>query len=379
MVVAVEHASSGIGGFWRWWLGELQAMLPARAQRPAGGRNAVILLYDRRQIEAQARRGDRLKELGLVRLPEPKGDGSAPMTTSQAAELKALQRAVNAARLPVCLRLPSTLGLVCTDVLPAGATSDLARIMGHKIDILTPWTAEQVYFDQRISRVRPDGQVEVGLVVAPRTAVDEVRRRLAALGLTADAVDVAEDDPWAKPTVNIVGGARAEPRRGWAGFVLWLLLVAGSVGAAAAGHHIYKRNDAVEARRELALALEQRLVDLPQLRESIDTMRLQAGFVAEQRRATPSPLVVLEVLSRLLPDSVWLSDLGLKGQDLAIMGYAQDPPALLALIEGSEHFSEAEFRAPSTRETFTMPEGWPREVNRFSLAARVEPRRDPTP
>jgi general secretion pathway protein L len=380
MAVALRHPGSSLQELWSWWLGELRALLPARAPRPAGPRNAVILFYDRRQVTGAVRRGARLKELGSVRLPEMRGDTLAPMTSSQTAELDALHRAVKAARLPVWLRLPAALGLVCEDVLPPGAEADLGRIMAHKIDILTPWSAEQVHFDQRIARLRPDGQIEVTMVVAPRAGVDEARRRLAALGLPVDAVDLAEEDPWAPPVLDLIGSrGEARQRRGWGGLLLWLLLVATTVGAAAAGHHIYKRERALEARRQLLSAIEQRLIDLPDLHTSIDAMRLQAGFVAEQRGATPAPLVVLEVLSRLLPDTVWLSSLTLEGDRLQISGYAHDPPALLALLEGSAHFSHVEFTAPSTRETITTPEGDAREVNRFSLAARVAPSRDPTP
>ena len=42
-------------------------------------------------------------------------------------------------------------------------------------------------------------------------------------------------------------------------------------------------------------------------------MRAQARFLADDRRSRPSPLLVLEVLSRLLPDTVWLTEITLDG------------------------------------------------------------------
>jgi hypothetical protein len=216
--------------------------------------------------------------------------------------------------------------------------------------------------------------------VAPRASVAEARRRLGDLGLTPDAVDLVEDDPWAAPTLDLLGGSLGKRRgRGWLGLLVWLAVLAICVGGAASVHTIMKHGRLVEEQRALALGLEQRLADLPEIRQSLDAMRQQSGFVAEQRRSTASPLIVLEVLSRLLPDTVWLTDLSLDPDGLSISGYADDPPALLTLLEGSPHFYATRFTAPSTRETILGPDGNSREMNRFSINCKVEPSRDPTP
>ena len=84
-------------------------------------------------------------------------------------------------------------------------------------------------------------------------------------------------------------------------------------------------------------------------------------------------------LSRLLPDTAWLSDLTIQGNIVTINGYADDAAAVLALIEGSPQFSQAEFRSPSTRERVPLPDGTEREVSRYSLSARAEPLREVEP
>ena len=60
--------------------------------------------------------------------------------------------------------------LTCTDLLPAAAEGDLARIMGHKLDLLTPWSAEQGYAAQRVLGRRRDGMLEVLVAAAPAHA-----------------------------------------------------------------------------------------------------------------------------------------------------------------------------------------------------------------
>jgi general secretion pathway protein L len=220
----------------------------------------------------------------------------------------------------------------------------------------------------------------VSLMVAPRAPVDEARRRLAALGLETQAVDLVEDDPWAPPSFDLVHGPDSRPRAGGrAGLLLGLLLALLAVGGTVAGQHIWTREQLIETRRQLALALEQRLADLPELRSGIEALRGESRFIGERQRAAASPLVVLETLSRILPDGVWLTELSLNGNALTLGGYAVDATAVVTLIEDSPLFSGAAFRAPSTRERVALPEGGEREVSRFLLAATVGPERSLSP
>ena len=75
--------------------------------------------------------------------------------------------------------------LTCTDLLPAAAEGDLARIMGHKLDLLTPWSAEQGYAAQKVLGRRRDGMLEVLVAAASRPRLDELLRGLAARGREA--------------------------------------------------------------------------------------------------------------------------------------------------------------------------------------------------
>jgi general secretion pathway protein L len=338
------------------------------------------VLYEPTGITVAARRHRRLKELGRLALPEPGRGDPALAGLAQAPATRALLRAVRQARLPVVLRLPSAMGIVCRDLLPASAGRELGTIMAHKIDVLTPWSLDQVHFDQRIDRHRDDGQIEVSLVAVPRGVVAEARRRLAAIGFEARGVDLVEGDPLAAPSIDLAHSLGA-PRRGprWAGLLLWLGIVLATAGGVAAAHHMATRQAIVAERRDLVLALEQRLADLPELRSGIEALRNETRFVAEQQRAAASPLLVLESLSRLLPDGVWLTDIAISGTTLTIQGYADEVAGIVGLIEASPHFARAEFRAPSTRERVQLPDGAEREVSRFSVAAVVEPAAEVAP
>ena len=119
--------------------------------------------------------------------------------------------------------------------------------------------------------------------------------------------------------------------------------------------------------------MEERLADLPELSSRIDTLRAQARFLADDRSKRASPLLVLEVLSRLLPDAVWLTEATLDGNELSIGGLAEDASSLVPLVEAAAEFEQVRFLAPSTRIAVPGSDGTERQVERFALRAIVNP------
>jgi general secretion pathway protein L len=86
-----------------------------------------------------------------------------------------------------------------------------------------------------------------------------------------------------------------------------------------------------------------------------------------QKTAAISSVVLIEALSRALPDSAHVSEIRLEKDSLRIVGLAEDAPALLAPLEKSEHMTDVHFVAPTSR----GPDG---KLFRFSIEAHVEPR-----
>ncbi|MEK0083348.1 PilN domain-containing protein [Benzoatithermus flavus] len=359
-------------GFLAWWLGELQDMLPRRWRERSGRRAALLLWLERPFVRVVARRGQRLTPLGSFLLPEDM-EGASPRDAAMLVDPK-LRRAIERTKESLVLVLSQHEALTTTDLLPASAEDDLGRIMAHKIDLLTPWPAEQVYAAQRVVRRRSDGMLEVLLAAAPRATVDALRRRLAACGIAPTGIDVALDEG-RTAGVDLLQAEGGERRGGWlARTIMGLVALALLAGAGWAGWQIYERQDRIAMQNQLVRGLEQRLADLPELRARISAMQAEADFLNNDRRGRPSPLVVLEVLSRLLPDTVWLSEVRLEDRELMISGMAEDASALIPLIERTPGFSSTRFQTPSTRVRITGPDGTEREVERFAISATVEPR-----
>lgn len=370
------------GGPLRWWLGELRDLLPGGPRRSgrSSRRAALQLRLERPFVRVLARRGQRLEPVGSFLLPEG-GEGPAPPHRAADGQLwgePALRKALERHKDAVALVLGPDDALLCTDLLPASAEGELARIVPHKIDLLTPWPAERVYAAHRVAARRPDGTLEILLAVAPRARVDDLVRRLGALGIAPAAVDVAGEDGGRAAGLDLLH-AEAPPRGNRLAALLLAALAVAALGAAGwAGAALWQRQGQLAEQRQLAAALEERLADLPALRERLAALQAEAGFLASDRRGRPSPLIVLESMSRLLPDTVWLSEVKLDERGLVIAGMAEDSSALIPLIERAPEFSGVRFQTPSTRVRVRTADGGEREVERFAIGAAVDPAVEPS-
>lgn len=375
-LVRTTPASVEPAGLLQWWLGELHELLPRGRAARGGRRVALHLVLERPFVRVLARRGKVYDQVGTFLLPEESEGGQGAREILCEPELR---RLLDRHKDATALVLGVDDALTCTDILPISAEGELGRIVAHKLDLLTPWPAERVYAAHRVAARRKDGMLEVLLAVAPRAIVDETRRRLKAGGIELSAVDVAREDGGRTAEVDLLH-AEAPGRGGQSllrrlGILVFLLALA---GAGLAGWAIWQRQQQLAGVQERISGLDRELADLPALRERIQGLQGEAGFLANERRSRPSPLIVLEVLSRLLPDGVWLTDIRLDERELVIAGMAEDAAALIALIEGTPEFSRARFQTPSTRTRVATSGGGEREVERFAISAEVDPAVEPS-
>jgi len=96
--------------------------------------------------------------------------------------------------------------------------------------------------------------------------------------------------------------------------------------------------------------------------------RRQAWLAAE-KVAQPSMAIMLEALSRALPDDAWLNRLEVEQGTARLAGNATNAAALIGPIEASGHFSDVQFSAPTTR-----AEGESEES--FTITAKIVPGRN---
>ena len=72
------------------------------------------------------------------------------------------------------------------------------------------------------------------------------------------------------------------------------------------------------------------------------------NMLAKRKQATPSSVMVLEAVSRVLPDTTYVTELRIEGDKVQVVGMTQNAPALIRLMEQSPQFTRATFFAPTT-------------------------------
>lgn len=352
--------------FWRnlltWWFTELATLFPCRIRSLRRGTFAVAY-FNGHSLRIISERDDDV-ELFL-----PFSATLNPYGISQTSD-----RLINNIRdhkLTLILRLSPNLGLVIIDQLPSAAYRDLRSIISNRLDHLTPWTANAVMFETRRVHIPVDGVLQAEIVVVPRQIIARANVLLAHIGLVADIVDLASGDELAAPTYDL-GRADRLPR-------LPRFVVAGAFAAltvalifgASLSFDLRENYAIIERKRADMEVLESRLVDPKILNAHVNAIDEEKNLLRDLRLEHPSSLVVIESLSRVLPDDSWLETLRLTDQSLAVWGYAKDATPLLALIEAVPIFEAARFTSPSERTVLAGESQEPIETERFSLQMTV--------
>src|SRR5262249_43982509 len=71
-------------------------------------------------------------------------------------------------------------------------------------------------------------------------------------------------------------------------------------------------------------------------------------LLAKRKQTSPSSVMVLEAITRALPDSTYVTELRVEGDKVQVVGLTQDAPSLIRLMEQSPQFTRATFFAPTT-------------------------------
>ena len=246
---------------------------------------------------------------------------------------------------------------------PKQATGFLDGMIRAQIDRLTPWPASEVEFGT--TPPVPVGGERVALTVAAtsKQKILPLLRIAADCGAASVAGLVVEPEAAAQPIKlfdrALTGGAsgKIDVAR-----VLRMTLVGAALAAAASfAISAYVGGWLDAEQQELQHRIAQRRAAL-RLSEpgSAETL------LAKRKQAQPSSVMVLEEISRVLPDTTYVTELRVEGDKMQVIGLTQDAPSLIRLLEQSPQFARATFFAPTTRSQSDPGE-------RFHIEAHIAP------
>lgn len=337
-----RHASE----FFDWWLGELRALVPARLARlliaPV---NELVLDHRPPHLSLTRRNGTTERKLGTIEFSVD--DAEHTRTT-----LQAILGDINPSQMQVSLQLPPEQALRKVVDLPAAAEENLREVLAFEMDRLTPFAADAVYYDVRVRSRDPEAKrIKVELMVLPHAAVDQTVEQLRRIGVPPDVLTLPRSrsdggtGAWRLSLSGLGNGRRRLVSAPALLFVLAAVLFVAGVFVSLDR----LRGRAQDLDQQIAVA-RTGAEEGRRLQEQIDKLSSEGNFIVDRKRARAPVVEVLNELSRVLPDDTWLYRLRLMGDELQVFGYSPNASAMIGLIENSPLFSNAQFRAPLTRD-----------------------------
>jgi general secretion pathway protein L len=249
---------------------------------------------------------------------------------------------------------------------PKQAEDFLDGMIRTQIDRLTPWSADDALFGWSAPSVTGQERIALTLAATSKQEIQPFVQLAAGLGaesLAAFAQPLAANDTQEKIKVfeQSLRGAASRvldtPR------VLRAVLLSAGVAAAVSLAAAAYVGDSLDTE------LQQLMSQISQRRAAL---RLgpnggsAIGLLAKRKQTGPSSVIVLEALSKALPDGTYVTELRIDGDKVQVVGMTQDAPSLIRLIERSPQFARATFFAPTTRAQNEAGE-------RFHIEARITP------
>ena len=363
----LKSAAATAWHFARWWVDELAGLLPKRLNAPAT--EVALVLAPSADLNAATlaiQSGRQRQPLGRFALAEPE-------TAAQALRSAGVLRAVRAGHMPVVLRLPQRLVSRQQLELPIAAQADLEEAVGYDLDRRTPFSREHAVFAVRLIRLEPARKRLIAeVVVTPRATLDRALQAARALGLEPNRVDAADETgDAASGDLLRVAPSRANRRgreRDWAAWGLGL--IAASLVAALVWLPIsaaQRRATDLATRFEAAKRAN---IAAVRLQHQIDELAQEDRYLLDKKRAAPNPLQLLLDTTRVTPDTAWLTEWDMTGEEVRLTGSAVSASGLVDALEHSQIFTGTAFLSPVTRQ----PDGRERfSVSAHAVAATAQP------
>lgn len=316
---------SPLPGWWDAGAEAVAGLLPEGLRRRIGAhKRALLLSLSGESLRLRAETDRRIVELG-----------SLPVDAELLHNLRARLDA-QAGGVGRWLTLDASQVLRRSLSLPSSAESRLREVLVHEIDRQTPFTADQVVFEARVSgRDAATKQLQVELVVVPRSVLEAQMEALGPLAERLVGVDVDGRDG-ERLGVNLLPtaqrGARSDRDR-WLnrglGLAALLLLVMAMLQV------LDNRRAALVAMQQRVAAANSEVVGVRRLRNSLSSSRQAADFLAKKRGQQPTMLELLADLTRRIPDGTSLEKLAVNQGKIVMIGQSQEAPALVGLLQGS--------------------------------------------
>ena len=352
--------------FWRWWTGELAHLVPERFVALTGTKRVPVVALEGDQlvqIDPRASSGE------LARMPLRSLDPDAGK-----AALRALLQRAGETRGSVRVCLGRDEALLRRVAMPAATEENLRQVLAFEMDRLTPFRADEVYYDYRVhSRDPAESKITIDLGVARREIVDQRLALFRQWGASVQGVALRDDAGRGDDMLDLLPsenrGERESPNERLArlallGLVVLLFLAALFVPS------LLKR-ETIKAMQPVMAKAETDARATDSLARDLEKQIADYNFLLTKKYSTYPALAYIEEISRLLPDQTWVQQFDLKtvgkNREMQISGETNSSSRLIELLEQSSLLQNATQRGTQTR-------GSQPGLERYMIAAEAKAR-----
>lgn len=348
------------GRFVSWWRQELTGLMPGSLSAPRKhDLPAQILSVEGRGVRLISPRGG--KDLS--------GDAAAGqiIALTEVGQHLATAKA-GKAKPEIGLRLSYQTCFVRKVELPASASADFAQLLAIDLERATPFRIKDVYTafttDPVVGR---SGRTTIRQLVIKRSVADGLISILESAGRKVSRLDCWDEQGATALPVNFLETTAvksvAADRR--SNVVPKLLGAAAASLAALAAFLMIDRSETALAELQAQTAsFKSKVQATRDAAAKSQTMISEIENFRRLRSSIPSKVAALEELTRLLPDTAWVTDLKIDGSNVDIAGLATSAVTLIPILERSAFFVDATSTAPVT---FDQRE----DKERFSIRVKI--------
>jgi general secretion pathway protein L len=355
-----------ISAFWRWWADELSQLVPERFAALHGAARVPVVAMDREElalVEPRALVGPDTR-VDLASLDEARRRGAVRSLLERAGESRARAR--------LCLGQEEA--LVRRLNMPAATEENLRQVLAFEMDRLTPFRAEEVYFDYRVlARDPAAGNVSVLLAVARRELVDARVEQVRAAGVNVQGVSVRDDAGQGAAALDLLPSEQRGERESAQERLVQriLIVVVFLLVFVALTFPIYRKRAAILSLFPLVNQAAQDAQATDGIARELEKQVADYNFLLAKKHGNYPPIAYLEEVTRLLPDNTWVQQLDVKsagkGREVQVSGETASSSRLIEILEQSRMLQNATTRGSETR-------GSQPNTVRFLISAEARPK-----
>ncbi len=342
--------SQHILSFLRWWFHQLCLCVPERL-KDAYNRSPRTLVVRISQDECTLQlRANRVWR-GNVALKEQRDAPELGLSEQLAAihrkyspfldgEIQVLERD--------CLKLERQ--------LPENAREQASNIMMLEMERKTPFQRLDVYAGVWFQKIKSDLQSHTARqYIVRRSAVDDYLKAFSKANIPVSSITVVSEGEDVLP-VNLLPAEKVSQKQlhQKLNYPICAFLILSFLGLAVLGGlKIHRQQQALDQLRQDVSVAQRKAVSARKKRDSIGKFASNISGLYRKKAEHVSILKLWEELTRVLPDTSWVTEVRLEKGLLFLNGYSRAASDLIAILSRSRLFDRAEFVAPVIRDPRT--------------------------